>query len=68
MVLGWAVVVLMIYGLFFYNPAAKNDRPYPGRESLERLYSEQYGESPHFDRWNHRRWDHLSMHGPCCQT
>ena len=49
MVLGWAVVVLMIYGLFIYNPAAKNDRPYLGRESLERLYSEQYGESPHFD-------------------
>jgi hypothetical protein len=45
MVLGWAVVVLMIYGLFFYNPATKNDRPYLGRESLERLYSEQYGES-----------------------
>jgi hypothetical protein len=49
MVLGWAIVVLIIYGLFFFNPAEKNDRTYLGSKSLKRLYRQEYGESPHFD-------------------
>ena len=48
MVLGWALAVFIIYGLFFFNPTGKNNRAYLGSKSLKRLYRLEY-EAPYFD-------------------
>lgn len=45
MVLGWTLIVLIIYGLFFFKPVDQSNRPCLGRKSLKRLYEQEYGES-----------------------
>jgi len=49
MVLGWTLIVLIIYGLFFFKPVDQVNRPCLGRKSLKRLYEQEYGESPYHD-------------------
>jgi hypothetical protein len=47
-VLGSALVVVVIYWVLFFKPAAKSDEPYGpfiGREGLEKLYIQEYDQS-----------------------
>ncbi len=46
MVLGWVLVVVTIYGLFFYSPADQGERTYLSSRSLQRRYMQENGRSP----------------------